>query len=179
MSKEKHGTRKDKKSKSKKHEKSKSNKDEKSKSNKDEKSKLKEKREFGKGKVESFDQLVKENKASGKDWYRGLEGKWWWGMTEENVRARLVEVEQILGKIKGPSINKEDKSEISTISDSQMAPDLGQELENKAPELTKSILKSADKEKVVDKPEANAITNKEGEQEVSAIANKDDKPEVN
>ena len=84
------------------------------------KSKSNEIYEFGKGKVESFDKLVKENKASNRSWYHGLDGKWWWGMTEEDVRTRLVEVEQILGKIKKADIEtktddiKDIKADIET-----------------------------------------------------------------
>ena len=39
--------------------------------------------------VDKFDKLVKKNKASGKHWYYGLRGKWWWGMTEEQVRQKI------------------------------------------------------------------------------------------
>ena len=39
--------------------------------------------------VDKFDRLVKKNKASGKHWYHGLEGRWWWGMTEEQVRQKI------------------------------------------------------------------------------------------
>ena len=39
--------------------------------------------------VDKFDKLVKKNKTSGKHWYHGLEGKWWWGMTEEQTRQKI------------------------------------------------------------------------------------------
>lgn len=39
--------------------------------------------------IDRFDKLVKKNKDSGKHWYYGLEGKWWWGMTEEQTRQKI------------------------------------------------------------------------------------------
>lgn len=41
--------------------------------------------------VEKFNILVDNNKASGRSWYYGLEGTWWWGMTEEDVRRKILE----------------------------------------------------------------------------------------
>ena len=45
--------------------------------------------ESNKNDVYKFDRLVKKNKVSGKHWYHGLEGRWWWGMTEEQVRQKI------------------------------------------------------------------------------------------
>lgn len=36
--------------------------------------------------IENFNRLVHNNKASGRPWYHGLEGTWWWGKTEEYIR---------------------------------------------------------------------------------------------
>ena len=46
--------------------------------------------------VNKFDRLVKRNKESGRYWYYGLKGKWWWGMTKEQVRKK-IESGQSLG----------------------------------------------------------------------------------
>ncbi len=35
--------------------------------------------------LREFKQFVKDNKSSGKNWYYGLDGKWWWGMSEEDA----------------------------------------------------------------------------------------------
>lgn len=43
----------------------------------------------GKKDVNKFDRLVQRNKKSGRCWYYGLEDKWWWGMTEEEVRKKI------------------------------------------------------------------------------------------
>jgi hypothetical protein len=94
--------------------------------------------EFGKGKVDRFNQLVKKNKDSGKNWYHGLEGKWWWGMSENDVRTRLAEVEQILGNIQ------------NIYTDSQKAIDVEKGLEDRATELVKNTSENIDKENVVD-----------------------------
>ncbi len=40
--------------------------------------------------IDKFDQLVKKNKDSGRDWYHGLDGKWWWGMSEDEARKKIV-----------------------------------------------------------------------------------------
>ena len=45
--------------------------------------------------VDKFNVLVQDNKSSGKPWYYGLEGNWWWGMTEDAVRMK-IESGQIL-----------------------------------------------------------------------------------
>ena len=37
-----------------------------------------------------FRQLINKNKRHGRDWYHGLEGKWWWGMTEDQA-IRYIE----------------------------------------------------------------------------------------
>ena len=37
-----------------------------------------------------FRQLINKNKHHGRDWYHGLEGKWWWGMTEDQA-IRYIE----------------------------------------------------------------------------------------
>ncbi len=39
--------------------------------------------------VEDFNRLINKNKAAGKNWYHGLKGRWWWGMTEEQVRQKI------------------------------------------------------------------------------------------
>ena len=46
-------------------------------------------------KTDEFNVLVQDNKSSGKPWYYGLEGNWWWGMTEDAVRMK-IESEQAL-----------------------------------------------------------------------------------
>lgn len=43
--------------------------------------------------IEKFDRLIKENKDSGRKWYYGMEGKWWWGMSEEEARKHFIESE--------------------------------------------------------------------------------------
>ena len=40
--------------------------------------------------LDEFRQLINKNKRHGRDWYHGLEGKWWWGMTE-NQAIRYIE----------------------------------------------------------------------------------------
>ena len=45
--------------------------------------------------LDKFNQLVKKNKDSGKDWYHGLSNKWWWGMSEYEARKK-IESGQIL-----------------------------------------------------------------------------------
>ena len=49
-------------------------------------------------KIDKFNLLVENNKASGEPWYEGLKGSWWWGMTEEESRTRLTEVEKAFDK---------------------------------------------------------------------------------
>lgn len=49
-------------------------------------------------KVDKFNVLVEDNKDSGRSWYEGLTGDWWWGMTEEEARMRLTEVEKAFEK---------------------------------------------------------------------------------
>lgn len=49
-------------------------------------------------KIDRFNILIEDNKVSNKPWYYGLEGDWWWGMTEDQARARLIEVEQAFEK---------------------------------------------------------------------------------
>ncbi len=36
-----------------------------------------------------FDQIIKKNKDSGKDWYHELGGTWWWGMSEDEARKKI------------------------------------------------------------------------------------------
>jgi hypothetical protein len=48
--------------------------------------------------IDKFNLLVKNNKDSGKSWYERLKGNWWWGMTEEEARMRLTEVEKAFEK---------------------------------------------------------------------------------
>jgi hypothetical protein len=143
----------------KKHEKSKSKIDKKigiMESKREEKSKLNkdQKHEFGKGKVDSFDKLVKENKASGKSWYNGFEGKWWWGMTEEKVRARLIEIEQILGKIKPETsndVNKEIKPEISNDINKEIKPEISNDINKEIkPEISNDINKEIKPETILE-----------------------------
>ena len=45
-------------------------------------------------KTDKFNLLVEDNKESGKSWCEGLVGDWWWGMTEEEARMRLIEIEK-------------------------------------------------------------------------------------
>jgi hypothetical protein len=40
--------------------------------------------------LDKFDQLVKKNKDSGEHWYHGLNGKWWWGLPEDQVRNKIA-----------------------------------------------------------------------------------------
>ena len=49
-------------------------------------------------KVDKFNLSVENNKNLGKAWYEGLKGDWWWGMTEEEARIRLTEVEKAFEK---------------------------------------------------------------------------------
>jgi glycosyltransferase involved in cell wall biosynthesis len=42
------------------------------------------------GNLCEFKKFVNINKASGKEWYRGLDGKWWWGMSEDDA-IRCIE----------------------------------------------------------------------------------------
>lgn len=49
-------------------------------------------------KIDRFNLLVEDNKTSERPWYYGLEGDWWWGMTEEQARARLANVENAFQK---------------------------------------------------------------------------------
>ncbi len=49
-------------------------------------------------KVDKFNVLVGNNKNSGKSWYEGLKGDWWWGMNEEEARMMLTEVEKAFEK---------------------------------------------------------------------------------
>ena len=199
MSKKSHST--------KKHEKSKSKEDKKLETKNDKKLETKERREFGKGKVESFDQLVNENKARGKSWYNGLDGKWWWGMTEENVRARLVEVEKILGKIKNTNISKEGKHEtntniskegkhetntdiskesrpeVSKMLESQIAHDVRQAIENRTPELVKNTLDRSDNENRTPELVRNVLDNSDKENttdilDIKTETNKEDNTDV-
>ena len=147
---EKHSKKKDEKHSKKKGESSKSRKDEKLSTKKDEKPKLEQVHELGKGKVDRFDQLVKDNKVAGKSWYRGLEGKWWWGMSENDVRTRLVEVEQILGSIQSAGTNKEDIPNTNIVVNEENV--------------------VADKE---NKPEANVVADKESKPEANVVADKE------
>jgi hypothetical protein len=54
--------------------------------------------------LNKFDQLVKKNKDSGEHWYHGLNGKWWWGLPEHEVRGKIasgqvpVEFDQVHGR---------------------------------------------------------------------------------
>lgn len=52
-------------------------KDDKSKRKKDDKRKI--------SNIREFKEFVNRNKASDKNWYHGLDGKWWWGMSEEDA----------------------------------------------------------------------------------------------
>ena len=51
--------------------------------------------------LDKFNQLVKKNKDSGKDWYHGLYGKWWWGMSEYETRKKIEsgQISEKSGKI--------------------------------------------------------------------------------
>ena len=35
--------------------------------------------------LREFKQFINRNKSSGKNWYHGLDGKWWWGMAENDA----------------------------------------------------------------------------------------------
>jgi hypothetical protein len=35
--------------------------------------------------IGEFKKFVDTNKSSGRNWYHGLDGKWWWGMLEEDA----------------------------------------------------------------------------------------------
>lgn len=35
--------------------------------------------------IYEFKRLIEKNKHHGKDWYHGLEGKWWWGKSEDDA----------------------------------------------------------------------------------------------
>ena len=50
--------------------------------------------------TDKFNVLVEDNKDSGKSWYEGLKGDWWWGMTEEEARMRLTEVEKAFERVR-------------------------------------------------------------------------------
>lgn len=41
--------------------------------------------------LNSFNSLVKKNKKKKRSWHHGLEGSWWKGMSENDVRQKLVE----------------------------------------------------------------------------------------
>lgn len=69
------------------------NKEEKSKKNKDNKLKKKEEK-YGDNETGRFNLLVKKNKASNRPWYYGLDGNWWWGITEEEARIRIVNAQK-------------------------------------------------------------------------------------
>lgn len=49
-------------------------------------------------KIDRFNLLVENNKESDRPWYYGLDGDWWWGMTEDQARTRLVEIDQVFEK---------------------------------------------------------------------------------
>lgn len=38
--------------------------------------------------------LIDTNKLSNRPWFFGLSGTWWWGLTEEDVRSKLEEIEK-------------------------------------------------------------------------------------
>jgi len=50
---------------------------------KDEKKKKEDK--HGIRNLSDFKRFVNRNKSSGKNWYHGLDGKWWWGMSEDDA----------------------------------------------------------------------------------------------
>jgi hypothetical protein len=174
MSDKKRDTKKDEKHSKKKGESSKPRKDEKLSAKKDEKPKLEQVHELGKGKVDRFNQLVKDNKAAGKSWYRGLEGKWWWGMSENDVRTRLVEVEQILGSIQSAGTNanvvatEENKHEANitineenAVADKENKPGANVATEESKPEANVATEESKPEANVAteeSKPEANVVT---------------------
>lgn len=35
--------------------------------------------------IDEFKELIIKNNKHGRDWYHGLDGKWWWGMTEDQA----------------------------------------------------------------------------------------------
>lgn len=40
--------------------------------------------------IGSFNKLVNENKNSNRPWYFGLDGSWWYGMGEDDVRKKIL-----------------------------------------------------------------------------------------
>ena len=69
-------------------------------------------------KINEFNVLVQDNKSSGRSWYHGLEGNWWWGMTEEGVRIK-IESEQAIEDQK-LEIESEQALEITPIPELQI-----------------------------------------------------------
>lgn len=57
-----------------------------------------------------FDQTVNNNKTSGKNWYHGLEGNWWWGMSEKHARRHTVKSEEKIIKREEKARKKEEKA---------------------------------------------------------------------
>lgn len=78
-------------------------------------------------KIDEFNVLIGDNKSSGRPWYYGLEGRWWWGMTEDDARIKIESDMQIafqkekLEKIEYIPISKsDDKIEINEIEDQKI-----------------------------------------------------------
>lgn len=65
-------------------------------------------------KLFEYDKIVNKNKISGKNWYHGLEGKWWWGMSENHARKYLVKSEEDATKsIEDATMKKEKLEKLS------------------------------------------------------------------
>ena len=45
-------------------------------------------------KLDEFDQIINNNKTLGRDWYYGLKGRWWWGMSEKHARKIVAKLEE-------------------------------------------------------------------------------------
>lgn len=84
----------------------------KSTSKKENKSKEKKGEKFNDDEVDKFNIMVKRNKSSGKPWYYGLEGNWWWGITEEDARTKIKDAQKAFENIlKTPTVSSSKKKE--------------------------------------------------------------------
>jgi len=45
----------------------------------------------GRLRIRHFKNKLKTNSINNKPWYHGLEGEWWWGMNEENIKGERYE----------------------------------------------------------------------------------------
>ena len=44
--------------------------------------------------VSRFNKIVNSNKSSGKKWHHNFDGKWWYGMSEDNARKHIAKLEE-------------------------------------------------------------------------------------